>query len=191
MVRCQQIDCVMPAAGLSSRMGSWKMMLPYLHHTILDESIENALGFCSRVILVVGHRGEELVRRYESSGRVDVIVNQDFSLGMFSSIQQGVRHVSTDNFFISHGDMPCISPEIYHAVWMIRGEHTVFPGTQQQPGHPVLLSSSLIDAITTAPTNSKMKSLIKLGKVKYAGITESEILLDVDTKEAYKALCQR
>lgn len=48
------VDCVMPAAGLSSRMGSWKVMLPYSHHTILDESIENALRFCSRVKKLMG-----------------------------------------------------------------------------------------------------------------------------------------
>ncbi|NGD67297.1 NTP transferase domain-containing protein, partial [Serratia marcescens] len=51
------IDCIITAAGLSSRMGQWKMMLPWQQGTILDTSIKNALQFCSRIILVTGYRG--------------------------------------------------------------------------------------------------------------------------------------
>ncbi len=54
------IDCIITAAGLSSRMGQWKMMLPRQQGTILDTSIKNALQFCSRIILVTGYRGNEL-----------------------------------------------------------------------------------------------------------------------------------
>ncbi len=63
-IRPERLDCVMPAAGLSSRMGDWKLMLPYQQYTILDASIENALSFCRRVILVVGYRGAELIEKY-------------------------------------------------------------------------------------------------------------------------------
>lgn len=191
MVQRQHVDCVMPAAGLSSRMGRWKMMLPYLHHTILDESIENALGFCSRLILVVGHRGDELVQRYQNNDNIVVVVNPGFEQGMFSSIQQGVKQVKTDNFFICHGDMPCISADIYQDVWDKRGQHTVFPGTVETPGHPVLLCYSMASAITHAPLDSKMKRLIQSGEVRYVGMKRSEILLDIDTQEAYDELCQR
>jgi len=186
----EQVDCVMPAAGLSSRMGSWKMMLPYQNHTILDESIENALQFCSRVILVAGYRGSELVERYQLKQDVKVIVNTYFERGMFSSIQQGVEAVETEHFFISHGDMPCVSLDIYQQVWAKRGRHTVFPGTPEQPGHPVLLPSSLISKIQASFVTDKMKRIIFSQDVKYAGITVPEIYLDVDTPQAYRKLCQ-
>ena len=39
-------------------------MLPYRQSTILDESLKNALVLCDRVILVVGHRADELISRY-------------------------------------------------------------------------------------------------------------------------------
>ncbi|MFC1233771.1 molybdenum cofactor cytidylyltransferase [Vibrio sp. F74] len=191
MVQRQHVDCVMPAAGLSSRMGRWKMMLPYLHHTILDESIENALGFCTRVILVVGHRGGELAQRYQSNSNIVVVVNPGFEQGMFGSIQHGVKQVETDNFFICHGDMPCISADIYQRVWNERGQHTVFPGTVKAPGHPVLLCYSMAAEIANAPLDSKMKKLIQSGEVKYVGMKELEILFDIDTQDAYDALCRR
>lgn len=190
MKQNQIVDCVIPAAGLSSRMGSWKMMLPYLQHTILDESIENALGFCSRVILVVGYRGEELIQRYRDNDRVLVVMNPHYSKGMFSSIQQGVLKVKTENFFISHGDMPCVSSDIYQKVWQCRGVHTVFPGTVKKPGHPVLLPSILIEPIINSAFDSKMKSIIKTADIVYANLSSSELYFDVDTPDAYKQLIE-
>ncbi|MDX1303570.1 molybdenum cofactor cytidylyltransferase [Photobacterium sp.] len=186
----QDVDCVMPAAGLSSRMGSWKMMLPYRHHTILDESIENALRFCSRVILVVGHRGNELIERYENSAKIRVVVNSDYPQGMFSSIQAGVSEVRSEHFFVCHGDMPCVSADIYQQVWSERGEHTVFPGTKEKPGHPVLLPKSIIPVIQRSEIDGKMKPLIMANKVKFLGLEQLDIYLDVDTPAAYQAVCE-
>ncbi len=60
----ERCDCLITAAGLSSRMGAWKLMLPYRQSTILDESLKNALVLCDRIILVVGHRADELISRY-------------------------------------------------------------------------------------------------------------------------------
>lgn len=189
MERPTQLDCVMPAAGLSSRMGNWKMMLPYQQHTILDESIENALQFCSRVILVVGYRGKELLERYQEKQNVKVVVNTNYKQGMFSSIQQGVRHVESEHFFICHGDMPCVYPEIYQKVWLARGLFTVFPGTKDKPGHPVLLPAFIKEDIRQANIEEKMKRLIYRHNVVHLGLEISEIHLDVDTPEAYKKLC--
>ncbi len=45
------IDCIITAAGLSSRMGQWKMMLPWEQGTILDTSIKNA-GNDSNLLIV-------------------------------------------------------------------------------------------------------------------------------------------
>ncbi|MDS6632108.1 NTP transferase domain-containing protein [Klebsiella michiganensis] len=57
-------------AGLSSRMGKWKMMMPWGEGTILDSALASALAFCDRVVLVTGFRGDELYRVLSgSSGR--------------------------------------------------------------------------------------------------------------------------
>ncbi|MPY22400.1 molybdenum cofactor cytidylyltransferase [Shewanella psychropiezotolerans] len=184
----QNIDCVMPAAGLSSRMGDWKMMLAYRHHTILDQSIENALSFCSRVILVAGHRGQELLERYRDRPNVLVVINEQFTQGMFTSIQVGVAQVNSEYFFIAHGDMPNIGADVFRAMWQLRGESSLFPGDTEHSGHPVLLPSSLALAIIAAPAGSKMKSILNRKTVTYMGLTTPVIHQDVDTPEAYQAL---
>ena len=50
------IDCLIPAAGFSSRMGNWKLTLPYKGSTIIESSIANAMNVCDRAIVVTGHR---------------------------------------------------------------------------------------------------------------------------------------
>ncbi|MFT5880317.1 MAG: molybdenum cofactor cytidylyltransferase [Moritella sp.] len=191
MIKTEQIiDCVMPAAGLSSRMGQWKLMLPYRGQTILDQSIENALSHCSRVILVVGYRSEELRQRYQLDDRIVVVINADYQQGMFSSIQCGVALVNSEHFFICHGDMPCISSATYQRMWRARGQYTLFPGNEIKPGHPVLLPPSLISSILHAQPSSSMKALIMPQPVRYLQLNLAELYLDVDTPEAYQRLLQ-
>jgi len=104
-----KIDCLIPAAGLSSRMGRWKLLLPYRGTTILEQTLNNALSLCSRVVLVTGYRGNELEEIYAGRSGVVTVRNADFKRGMFSSIQTGVPLVSTEWFFITMGDMPGIT----------------------------------------------------------------------------------
>lgn len=184
----QQIDCVMPAAGLSSRMGQWKLMLPYRDGVLLDASIDNALGFCTRVILVGGHRFDELAARYQGRANITLLHNADYQQGMFRSIQIGAAEVKTSHFFISHGDMPCVTPAIYQTMWQQCGEGALFPGNPEQPGHPVLLPVGLVPAILAAPPASQMRKIIATGPERYLGLSDQAIWRDIDTPDAYQVL---
>ena len=94
------IDCIITAAGLSSRMGQWKMMLPWQQGTILDTSIKNALQFCSRIILVTGYRGNELHERYANQSNITIIQTQ-ICTG-FTHISKGRSTCGTNRILFSH-----------------------------------------------------------------------------------------
>ena len=55
------IGAVIAAAGLSSRMGAFKPLLPYAGQTIVESTINKlqAVGV-GEIIVVVGHRHEEI-----------------------------------------------------------------------------------------------------------------------------------
>ena len=125
--------------------------------------------------------------RYQGMPNIVVVINEHFSNGMFSSIQLGVQQVNTEHFFITHGDMPMIDSEVFHALWQRRGK-LVFPGVPQHTGHPVLIPKSFAPLIIRAPIDSKMKLIIKGAQIEYLGLTTTNIHLDVDTPEAYQAL---
>jgi len=180
----------MLAAGLSSRMGRWKMMLPYGESTILDTAIENALGFCHRVVLVTGHRGNELHARYQNDSRILLVNNPDYLQGMFSSVQAGIRHVKGQHMFMALGDMPCIHSWVYAALWQERGEFTLIPRSYQGKGHPVLLPASLMEQVIRAEADQSMKTIIQAGDYRFLEVGERAIHYDIDTPEEYLRLVQ-
>ncbi|WPM85025.1 NTP transferase domain-containing protein [Apirhabdus apintestini] len=99
-------QCLILAAGLSSRMGQWKMMLPWREGTVLDSTLRNALAFCDRVILVTGYRGEALRQRYAGRDRILLCHNPVYTQGMFSSLQRGARRLQPGHFL----SFPAICP---------------------------------------------------------------------------------
>lgn len=182
----EPIDCIITAAGLSSRMGDWKMMMPYKNTTILDTSINNALTYCQKVILVTGFRSDELFEQYELHPNVLVVENVNYQQGLKSSVIEGMKHVESDYFFITHGDMPLINKNIYHELWLGRHRGVLFPGDTKQSGHPVLISSCLINELSKDPTGSSMKRALLDNKVKYLSLPYKEIFIDIDTQSDYK-----
>ncbi|MEC6796418.1 NTP transferase domain-containing protein [Photobacterium sp. S4TG1] len=185
------VDCVIPAAGLSSRMGAWKPMLPYCGRTLLDISIEHALVCCSKVIVVAGYRSDELMRRYQHHPQILVVVNPDYQQGMLSSIQTGIKAVTSSRFFITHADMPCIDPHVF--TQLLKASHTgvIFPGNQDQTGHPVFIDATLIPRILALPATAKMKQVLQTGEEQYLQLDASSgIYHDIDTPEKYQQLLQ-
>jgi len=82
-------DCVLLAAGLSSRTTAWKMMLPCAGGTLIEASVAAALQACARVIVVAGFRAGELAGLFRGRERVEVAVNARFEEGMLTSLQCG------------------------------------------------------------------------------------------------------
>ncbi|MEB6334905.1 nucleotidyltransferase family protein [Serratia rhizosphaerae] len=184
----QQIECVMLAAGMSTRMGSWKMMLPYGDGTILDSAIANAQGFCQRVIVVSGFHGDALAKRYRHHPHVQVVHNADYRTGMFSSIQTGVRQMRGEHFFLALGDMPCVSTWVYAALWQEKGEFSLIPRCHQGKGHPVLLPRSIITHIAEASPGVTMKQLIEQQDYRFLDVGDQAIHVDIDTPPQYRQL---
>ncbi len=126
-------DCIIPCAGLSSRMDGWKPMKEYRGRPIILNSIDNALAACTRVLLITGFRAGELEEKikdeYSAEGRVICVRNIHYELGMFSSIQTGAHHVLSEWFFVALGDMPAIPPALYFSLADLRNSMHAAPST--------------------------------------------------------------
>lgn len=185
-------DCVMPAAGESKRMEQWKLMLPFEQETIVERSVRNALGFCSRLILVAGHRSEELSRLFEQTSSVTVIVNPEYSFGMFSSIQAGVAHVETPRFFIALADMPLIPASVFRRLAALEEpRHTggaARPYFQGVKGHPVLLPGSVIDKILQFDKSHTMQEAMRNLPLTRMVTEQEGVVRDIDSPSDYRGL---
>lgn len=189
MSKKQTRQCIMLAAGLSSRMGKWKMVMPWGAGTILDSALASALSFCDRVVLVTGFRGDELTAYYQDHPRINIVHNADFGAGMFSSVQCGAAAVTSQRVFLALGDMPEVTPDVYRTLWASaeRGA-CLIPGYDRGKGHPVLLPHRALALIKNAPQGATMKDVMHQLDTKVVPVSTEGIHWDVDTPVDYERI---
>ena len=183
------LDCILLAAGASTRMGRPKLELPFGSSTILGTAIDNALAAGLRVILVA--RPDDLFARRHAGPRVELAINPDPDRGMLSSLKHGLALARSERFFFIPADMPSVGPGIYRELAGYALASPVLPSFRGRTGHPVLLPSSLIPAMLDLAENVPLKALIASANPVYAEIGEDSILRDIDTFEEYERACKR
>jgi molybdenum cofactor cytidylyltransferase len=183
----ERVDCIIPAAGASSRMGKPKLLLPFRGGTIVEAAVSAALSACPRVILVLGCGAAELAALFRTEPRVLPVENPDWESGMFSSLHRGMRKVETSRFFVALGDMPLIGPEVYLALLDAPPAETVAPVFSGMRGHPVLLGPRVRqEALRHDPASGSMRSILAGYPVTEVPWKDDSILSDVDTPEDYE-----
>lgn len=184
------VEGIILAAGFSSRAGSFKMgwLLdgkPLIHHTI-----DGMMNFCSRVIVVGGHKIEALNGLIRDYPKVRVVVNKDYGSGMFSSVKEGVRHLQGDKFFLIPGDCPFVTKDVYRMLLQSPGD-IVIPTFLGRKGHPVLITTSLAGEILREPGNSNLRDFIRRKGFETIEVEDEGILIDIDREADFEKAKKR
>jgi molybdenum cofactor cytidylyltransferase len=178
-----EVEAVILAGGYSSRARAFKMELLLNGKAILQHVIEVFLPICKRIIVVCGYQQERVVALTEKYGeQVEVVYNEDYPKGMFSSVKKGIKQVNSPRFFLTPGDYPLISLQICKSLLEHRGDF-VKPSYQHKGGHPILLPYSCIDEILGESDNSNLKDYLQRQIIHYVEVEEEGVLIDVDTRE--------
>ncbi len=185
-------DCVLLAAGTSSRLEPWKMTLPFGKGTVIEACVRAALEVCGRVILVAGFRAGELLELFRGRERVLPVVNERYADGMFSSIRCGASQVRSQRFYLSLGDMPRVTPGIYRTLAAQPAVASVIPKYRGKKGHPLLLSAEVARAVLARqPEPGSAEPTLRDILVDLPTLTvpvdDPCILNDIDTLEDYRA----
>ncbi len=192
------IHAILLAAGLSRRMGKDnKLLLPYQEHTLLGEVLTQlSQTDINGITLVTGHEREEVEKAVEGFD-VSICFNPDYAKGQSSSIQAGVKNLSTevDGFLICLGDMPKISTAHYQKLiddfrnlLLEKKAKILRPFQKGQPGHPVCFAGKYQTAILEAEEEDGCRQVI-LGNLSDLVEWETEegaYFFDVDTRENYE-----
>jgi molybdenum cofactor cytidylyltransferase len=177
-------------------MDVWKMTLPWGETTIAENSVRNALDVCDRVVLVAGFRAEELEELFRNWPRVEVVKNERYEEGMFSSVQMGVRSVGNRSFFLALGDMPGIPGDIYRNLldWDRRlasifsgRSHAVIPKYRGKKGHPLLLSPEVKTRILQTDVSRTLRDVLAEVPTVIVPVDDQGILHDIDTSADYQS----
>ena len=187
-----KVCAVVAAAGLSSRMGAFKPLLPFGGTTVIGRCIANLrVASAGEIVVVTGHRAEELEAHLADSG-VTFVRNPDYaSTQMFDSLRLGLRALSGDNgaVLLTPGDVPLVRPETIHALLRARGGF-VRPVCAGRHGHPVALDASWLDALLAWNGGGGLRGAVSaLGiPVTEVEVEDEGMPLDMDTPADYEKL---
>lgn len=184
-----RVEGIVLAAGLSSRMGDNKLMKIIDGMPMIEKVLESMIPFCDRIIVVLGHRREEVERVLKRYDQVEIVVNDDYQSGMFSSVKAGCKAIHGDRFFLTPADMPFVQPETYKAMLETEGE-IVVPSMNRHSGHPILIQSKLAAEIATSDVQHLRAYLAKWKKT-YMCVEDEGIFIDIDTPEDYEKYGRR
>lgn len=190
------ISAVLLAAGLSSRMGQPKLLLPWGRTTVLGQIISTfATAGMEEIIIVTGGAREQiegLVAELVNNYPVRTVYNPAYARGeMLSSIQAGLAALDsqTPAALIGLGDQPQVREEtVRHicAAFVQTESPLVIPSFENRRGHPWLASRSLWPEILALPLSTTPRQFLDAyaGQVEYVEADES-VLQDLDTPEDY------
>ena len=161
------------AAGMSTRMGALKQLLPLGGRAAIEWSAEIVGRRLDEVVVVLGHRAEEIAPVL-AAYPVRWVVNADYQTGMLSSVQCGLRAVDrTADYLICLGDQPRLSGAVVEQVLQARKQINagiIIPTANGKRGHPVLI----------AVTRGHPEDTCALP------VAEAAILTDMDTPADYQ-----
>ncbi|RPH39188.1 MAG: HD domain-containing protein [Desulfobulbaceae bacterium] len=191
-----RIATLILAAGLSSRMGTFKPLIQLAGKSLLGccQTLFQECGL-QEIVAVVGHRADE-TEAEAASLAIRCVRNTDYPTGMFSSIQCGVRSLpkKTEAFFVLPVDIPLIRPATLRKILTaaaINKKAIIYPVFAGRRGHPPLIPASLIPAILAHDGRGGLETLLDRHKGIDIAVWDEGIHLDADTPADLERLKRR
>ena len=187
---------ILLAAGESSRMGQLKALLPWRGQTLLEHQI-SALreGGADRVVVVLGHRADELRPLVQGKDGVSWTLNPDYLQGKTTSIKAGLSALdsgSVDDILLLNVDQPRSAGDIGRILNQHRAHDcaVTVPEYNGKGGHPIVLSARLLPELREIGEETQgIKAVVRRRpeSVNRVPLENPEILLDLNTPEDYQA----
>jgi molybdenum cofactor cytidylyltransferase len=192
------VTAIVLAAGESRRMGTLKPLLPYGSGTVI-QAVVRALTSSPvhQVMVVVGHRAEEIEGSLEGSG-AGVVFNPRYPEGMLTSVQAGIAAAppDTDWFVLALGDQPSLSSALVHRLLEVARNGSagiVVPSFGGRRGHPLLIHSRFREEIGALPAETGLRELLRRHpeSVHHEVVEDEAVLADMDTPADYERELRR
>lgn len=192
-----RISGLVLAAGLSSRMGSYKPLMPLRGRTVIENTVDSLLeGGASDVVVVLGFRGaevERLLRRRYSDSELRLVYNREFATtDMLHSIKLGLASLpDCEAFFLLPGDMPVVDRQTFFLLRCAMPwdrPAIVFPMLGGYRKHPPLIDARFVAAIRDYAGPDGLRGFWRLheGAVVTVPVDDRGCWCDLDTFEQYR-----
>ncbi len=192
------ISGILLAAGLSTRMGTPKQLLPFGESTIVETVVDSMLGAkLDEVIVVTGHHGEQIQEKL-GTRRIKTVFNPHYPEGMLTSAQAGIRSLNeiSDAFALMLVDEPFISVALIDSIIDAYNEtekSIALPSHNNRRGHPVIFHRRYAKEILGLEMDSGgVRTLFKRygADIHYVIVNTDKVLRDIDYPEDYEQAIQ-
>jgi molybdenum cofactor cytidylyltransferase len=183
--RHHRIAAVVPAAGASTRFGSWKPVADVGGVPLIERTLASLLAADVHHVIVVIREGD----RFDAvpslaDARVSTVVNPDPARGMFSSIQIGLAAADADVVLVLPADMPFVAAGTVRAVIAAAAATggVVVPVHAGRRGHPIAIAGSLCGRLAVLDPMTTLKDALAALAVPrdLLEVTDPGVLRDVD-----------
>ena len=186
---------VIVAAGMSSRMGAFKPMLQIGSISVAKRIISTLQQSGAELVVVVtGNQADMLEKHLAKSGVVFVRNENYATTQMFDSARIGLEYIKDkcERVLFTPIDVPLFTAQTVSCLLEQAADFAV-PVCNGAEGHPLLLKSSIIDAIVHYEGNEGLRGALDASGAKKQPVTvyDEGILYDMDTPSDYDELIKR
>ena len=189
-----KIGAVIVAAGMSSRMGDFKPMLNIGSISIAQRIVATFhQAGVTKIAVVTGYNAPLLERHLSNSGLV-FLRNEDYaSTQMFDSAKIGLAYLrdKCERILFTPVDIPLFTAMTVTEL-IESGAELCCPVCEGRTGHPLMIASSLVDAILADSGEGGLQGAIARcgAEMLQIPVEDPGVLHDADTPADYKALLQ-
>ncbi len=179
---------ILLAAGMSTRMGTDKLLLRYKGEPVLNRSLAPLIEspLLSEVVVVVNPSAALPIDRAGCT----VVVNPDAHRGLASSLRAGVMAASelADAYLVALADMPAISAALIATLveaYRRSGKKILVPVYEGRNGHPVIFGSECKQRLLRLEGDVGGRAIIRENAeiVECMPVDDSGVVFDIDTPE--------
>ncbi|MHB1104180.1 MAG: nucleotidyltransferase family protein [Devosia sp.] len=190
-----QLDIILLAAGLSTRMGAEnKMLLPFrgrpLVRRVAIRLLEADIG---RIRVVTGFEANRVSAALAGLD-LDIHFNPDFESGQMSSVRAGFRTLPepTAGVMIALGDMPHLAAPDYRQVARAflddGGRQIAVPFFGEERGNPIVIPPRFVADVADGAINAGCRKLVRSrpDDILRVEVSRPAFIADIDTPDDFE-----
>lgn len=197
--RAPKVAALVLAAGLSSRMGQPKLLLPLAGQPMIAHTVDALIASAVSDIIVVTGPDAEPLRAALAGRTVRFVQNPMPEGGLSTSLRTGLRTLPADcdAFLVALGDMPLVGPALIDrliaAYNPTEGRAICAPRTGDRRGNPILWDREFQAELMAVSGDMGGRVLLQRhnDQVCDVAVEGDAILTDIDTPEDYRAVLTR
>lgn len=198
-----RLFAIVPAAGLSRRMGQPKLVMDLLGKPVAKRLLETLDQPGIEATVVVIRRSDAMLQNCIGSTQAIPVLPPVDPPDMRASVEAGLAFIEKrfhpdeeDGWLLIPADHPILDPAALReilAAWQECTEDVLIPTHNGRRGHPTVFRWRLAAQVPAIPENRGINWLLKNEDVSRSELPSASpgILLDLDTPEDFRALVRK